>query len=113
MISIIIAATTVAPAAVEPFAIGATTEQIVMERLGKPNSTTAMGDGTRILVYVSSKTRVKGASYVPIVGLFAGGAKSHVVVRTFSFGPDGVLRNYSTTDTSADCNVGLFNAGCH
>lgn len=96
----------------ELFVIGTTKEQDVMAKFGRPNSISALGDGTHIIVYMSTKTRVKGTSYVPIVGLFAGGAKSHMVIRTFTFGPDGILRNYSTTDSSADCSAGLLGASC-
>lgn len=101
------------PTASSSITIGTTTMQAIMDQFGKPNSSTALGDGTQILVYVSGKTHVKGTSYVPIVGLFASGAKSSMAVRTFTFGPDGVLRNYTTTDTSADCSAGLLGASCH
>ena len=101
-----------APPQPKPFAIGTTTYQGVIDRLGKPKSTSAHGDGTKIVVYMSNKTRVKGTSFIPVVGLFAGGAKSRLVIRTFTFGPDGVLQNYSTTDSTADCSVGLFGASC-
>jgi hypothetical protein len=95
-----------------PFTIGTTTYQTVIDQLGRPSATSALGDGTKVIVYMSSRTKVKGASYVPIVGLFAGGAKSRMVIRTFTFGPDGLLQNYSTTDASADCSAGLLGAKC-
>jgi hypothetical protein len=96
----------------EPFTVGVTTYQSITDQLGKPQSVSILGDGTKIIVYMSSRTKIKGASFVPIVGLFAGGAKSRMIIRTFTFGPDSVLRNYSTTDSAADCSVGLLGAKC-
>lgn len=95
------------------YQVGVATIADVTAKLGKPNSVTSMSDGTKILVYYSSHTRVKGASFVPVVGLFAGGAKSRMSFKIFTFGPDGLLKSLTSSESQADCNVGIGGGGCH
>jgi hypothetical protein len=94
------------------FQIGITRLADVTAKLGKPNSTQTVSDGTVVVAYVSNRTRVKGATFVPIVGLFAGGAKSRMVVKVFTFGPDDLLRNFTSSDTGVDCNTSIAGANC-
>lgn len=72
-----------------------------------------MSDGTKIAAWASTRTRVKGASFVPVIGMFAGGAKSRVSVKIFTFGPDGLMKSFTATDSNTDCNVGVQGADCH
>lgn len=104
------------PAAAQPqqeFQVGTSTLPDVIAKLGKPGTITAMSDGSKIAAWVSTKAHAKASSYVPIVGLFAGGAKSHVSIKVFTFGPDGLLKSYTSTDSNADCNAGILGAECH
>lgn len=95
------------------YQIGVTTLSDITAKLGKPNSMTTISDGSTIAVFTTTRTRVKGASYMPIVGLFASGAKTRVSMRMFTFGPDGRLKTFTSTDTNADCSVGIAGGGCH
>src|ERR1700722_8009474 len=74
------------------FKVGTATYADVTARLGRPSSFSVLSNGVRIAAYVGVKTRVKAASFIPIVGLFAGGATSDASVVTFTFGPDGLLQ---------------------
>lgn len=94
------------------FTVAKSTMADVVAALGKPGSTYSMSDGTTIITYVRMRARVKGASYIPVVGLFASGAKSKVSIRTFTFGQDGLLRSFTTSDSSADCNASIAGARC-
>lgn len=95
------------------YQVGVTTLAEVAAKLGKPGSTTAMSDGTTIVSWVSTRTRVKGASFVPVIGLFAGGAKSQISIKVFTFGPDGLLKSFTSTDSGGDCNAGIAGTVCH
>jgi len=97
----------------QEYQVGVTRLADVTAKLGKPNSTATVSDGTVVVSYVSARTRVKGASFVPIVGLFAGGARSRMVVRVFTFGPDGLLRNFTSSDTDVNCSSSVAGANCH
>lgn len=96
----------------QEYKVGVTTLADVTATLGKPNSTATVSDGTVVVSYVSSRTRVKGATFVPIVGLFAGGAKSRMVIRVFTFGPDGLLRTFTSSDTGVKCSSSIAGANC-
>jgi hypothetical protein len=97
---------------VSQFKVGVTTYSDVAARLGKPSSVSVMSNGTRIVAYVGFKSHVKAATFIPIVGLFAGGATGDTSVATFAFGPDGVLQSSSATNAQVDCSVGIISAGC-
>ncbi|WP_188446143.1 hypothetical protein [Sphingomonas psychrolutea] len=101
------------PAATPEYRVGVSRLSDVIAKLGKPNTVTTISDGSTVAAFVSMRTRVKGASFVPIVGMFAGGAKSKVSVKVFTFGSDGLLKSFSATDSANDCNVGIQGANCH
>ena len=79
------------------FEKGAATRSQVIAKLGQPNASTVMNDGTRIDVYMHIHAAANAASYVPVVGLMAGGASSSSNSATFIDGPDGVLKSTSAT----------------
>ena len=85
---------------------GKTTYAEVVARLGKPLVSTVNGDGGRISMYSFSKSQIKGATFIPIVGLFAGGMKVEGNVVTFTFDANGVLKDYTSSDTHIDTRNG-------
>lgn len=103
-----------APAPASPdYVIGKTTIAEVTAKLGKPGTVYGMADGTKIFTYVSSRTHVKGYSFIPVVGMFAAGAKGSTSIKTFTFGPDGILKNFTSSDTTSNCDVSVVGGGCH
>ena len=101
--------TKVTQAQVSAFQVGKTTEAEVLAALGPPNSASVLSDGSKIDVYVHMSAHANAASYVPIVGLFAGGAKGDSDTVVLSFGPNGLLRSTSSNTAHADVNTGLAN----
>ena len=95
------------------FIVGVDTIATVTAKLGRPLMRTSSSNGQTVIAYSTSKTRVKGTSFIPIVGLFAGGAKSHLTIKTFVFGSDGKLMSYLTNASDADCSLGFGSVGCH
>lgn len=87
------------------FKVGTATLSEIEHKLGKPQATTTNSDGTVVITYVSLRTHVKGATFVPVVGLFAGGASAQMDTVAFTFGPDGVLKSTSTSATDEHCKV--------
>jgi hypothetical protein len=92
--------------------IGVDTVDTVRAKLGKPLSVAALSNGTTILTYYKAKTHIKGASFIPMVGLFAGGVKSDVVLRTFTFDGKGLLKAFSSIDSNTDCRTTIVGAKC-
>lgn len=88
------------------FVVGTTTEADVLGRLGTPTTRTRNSDGTVVLQYVYAEAQVRAATFVPIVGLFAGGTdvKSNAV--NLTFGPDGKLKSSSSTASSYGTGMG-------
>ena len=101
----------IAPGQLTSFQKGVTTSGDVIAALGKPNTMMSSSDGTKVFTYVSMKTTVKGATFVPIVGLFAGGAASNVASTTFSFVQTGLLISYQTVESSFDTQNGSSAVG--
>lgn len=94
---------------VSQFQKGVTTEQEVVAKLGKPNGSSATSTGTKIDVYSYVHSAANAASYIPIVGLAAGGATGTATTATFTFNNRGVLTDYSTSESSTDVHTGLLN----
>jgi len=90
------------------FVKGTTTETQVIAKLGEPNSRSAASDGTLTFVYFYVRASADAATYVPIVGAFAGGARGSSNMATFIFGPDKILKDYSTTVTDTRFKNGGF-----
>jgi len=95
------------------FRFGVDTLASVTAKLGKPNTRQLGADGVTTIAYISVHAHIKGASFIPIVGIFAGGAKARTATKTFVFGPDGLLKSYSSGDSQMDCGASPFGAGCH
>lgn len=93
--------------------VGQDTIDTVKSRYGKPNSVQTQGDGKTILVYISMRARVKGSSFIPVVGMFTGGAKGKTVIKTFIFGPDQKLENYSIASADSNCTASILGASCN
>lgn len=85
--------------------IGTTTYDQVVSEFGRPTTITQSSDGRRIIVYSSVQTHVKASTYVPVFGLFAGGAKANTDVHQFEFGPDGLLARITSSNTAVQCKV--------
>lgn len=91
------------------FEKGKATRAQVIAQLGQPNASTVLNDGTQIDVYVHAYAAANGASYVPVVGLLAGGASGTTNTATFTFGKDGVLKAVTTSSGQAQSKTGLLN----
>ena len=87
------------------FRIGVDTAATVTAKLGRPNATYHLSDGTVTMAYVKIRSHVKGSSFVPVVGLFAGGASARYATKTFIFGPDGLLKSFSDGEATAECST--------
>lgn len=101
--------TKVTESQISAFQVGKTTEAEVIAHLGQPNGRSVGTDGSKSDVYMHISAHANGASYIPIVGLFAGGAKSDSDMAVFNFGPDGILRSTSSNTGHTDLNTGLAN----
>ena len=88
------------------FQEGVTTEQEIREKLGEPTTIVTSGKG-RTLIYTGATYQTKAATFVPIVGLFAGGADTRSTSVTFIIGPDGKMQEMTRSETNLDTTTRL------
>lgn len=86
---------------------GVTTESQVEQALGQPQTSGLNSDGTTTIAYVYAHASPKAVDFVPIVGLFAGGANAESTTVTFTFAKDGLLESYKATHSKQDVHTGL------
>ena len=91
--------TRVTPEQLTSFKEGVATEPDVTKVFGKPQSVSTSSDGTRILVFAYMNYQVNGATFIPIVGLVAGGSTMNLNTTVFNFGADGKMISYRTTES--------------
>lgn len=88
------------------FKEGVTTEADVLAALGKPTTSMVMSGGTKTLSYVSASVQIKGATFIPIVGLFAGGSDTNTSSVIFTFDKDGKMVSYQSSQTAFETGMG-------
>lgn len=87
------------------FKEGVTTEKEIVSTLGNPTSVTISGD-TKIISYSGFQYKTKAATFVPIVGLFAGGADYSQTIAMYFIDKQGVLTKINYTSSGAGSRQG-------
>jgi len=101
--------TRVTVAQANQFKEGVTTRAEVVAALGQPDSQSRLADGATAITYVHISAHATAATFIPYVGLLAGGAKGTTDTASFTFGPDGKLVQFSNTQSKQDVRTGLLN----
>lgn len=99
----------VSQADIASFTPGQTTEAQVIARLGEPSNAATAPDGTKTDMYIHVAASANAASYVPVVGLLAGGSTSRTNSATFVFNRAGVLVSTASGQGHSNMNTGLLN----
>lgn len=84
---------------------GVTTEAEAVGRLGQPTVRTRMGDGSVMAIYSYAEVKVRGATFIPIVGAFAGGSDMRTTTVTLRFDAAGKL--IDTTSSAGVYGTGM------
>jgi outer membrane protein assembly factor BamE (lipoprotein component of BamABCDE complex) len=90
------------------FTVGQTTYNQVAASLGTPSTLQTRSDGSRTAAYSHLSASPRAATFIPIVGAFAGGADVHSETVVFQFDRRGVLTDYTTSQTQACSGTGVF-----
>lgn len=103
-----------AKAALDPsqFTVGTSTIADVERVYGKPVSESVSSDGAHVLAYGRVHAHAKVASFIPVVGLFAGGAVGSSETTVFTFDKDGHLKSYTSQSTNIDCKSPITGVNC-
>ncbi|WP_432262804.1 hypothetical protein [Cupriavidus sp. TMH.W2] len=79
---------------------GKTTQREVRAYLGGPDDVKFTDSGQEVWQYVQQDTTVNGATFIPVVGIFAGGSKTDQKLLTILFDKKGVVvRSTYATNT--------------
>lgn len=76
--------------------IGKSTKAEVRSLVGEPTKVNFQENGKEIWEYVYKKAQVKPATFIPYVGLFAGGMTTQGNTLTIMFNDQGIVEKYGT-----------------
>lgn len=90
---------------------GETTRDQVLKLLGSPEQVSRNADGEVTFQYLYSRATAKPETFIPFVGMIAGGAnvQSQNVVVTFR--PDGIVKDVVSTYGATETGIGASAAG--
>lgn len=90
---------------------GQTTKQEIGSMFGTPYSTTIDSSGNVILQYMHMQmnTKVKGATYIPIIGGLVGGAKSETTTQSLLVTvKDNIVVNYTYSESGSKTDSSIL-----
>lgn len=87
--------------------VGVTTEADVQSRFGAPTARTRNSNGTVQLQYIYAESQIRAASFIPVVGLFAGGSDIKSTMAVLTFGPDGKLKDSWASSSQFGTGIGI------
>ena len=89
---------------------GSSTKEQVLALIGTPEKITKDGDGNTTFSYHYVYASAKGESFIPIVGMFAGGVNTKEQSVTVKFGPDGEVPQVESSVGASDVSQGASTA---
>jgi hypothetical protein len=102
-----IAAVLIACSVIGSLKKGESTINDALITLGQPTTRIAAGDGTTTFIYTYAEASVKAASFIPVVGLVAGGTDVSVSSTTLRFDTNGKLIDISRMDSQHNSSMGM------
>lgn len=87
------------------FKKGETTYSQIISALGKPQQTTKLDDGKKIISYAYSTASPSAASFIPFIGAFVGTTDADNTIVNFTFGTDEKLESYSQSESKASYGI--------
>jgi outer membrane protein assembly factor BamE (lipoprotein component of BamABCDE complex) len=90
---------------------GVTTRADVGRILGSPEMVTKKSNGDVVYIYTYARVTPKASTFIPYVGMFMGGANVQSQTTNVTFGPDGVVKDCSTSQGATESGYGLAAGG--
>lgn len=98
-------------AAADSIKKGETTRAQVGQMLGAPEMVTKKGNGDTVYIYNYMRATPKASTFIPYVGMFMGGANVQTQTTSVTFGPDNVVKDFSSTQGATESDIGLAAGG--
>ena len=95
------------PAKMADFKKGKTTYGEVIEALGQPTQTMVSDSGDKTIQYAYLSTQARPESFIPYVGLVAGGADTETSMVSMTFDRKGILKSYSSSQGGVGAGSGF------
>ena len=86
---------------------GTTTKEQIRSTFGNADKTSFTDSGNEIWTYVLSKATSKAINFVPIVGLFTGGADVEKKELVILFDQNSIVKNYTFSETKTEVKRGI------
>lgn len=83
---------------------GESSKTDIFDTFGQPGDVNYFENSESVWVYYAGSMTISGATYIPIVGLFAGGNNSNTQISKFYFDPDGILIKVETSSKTQYVN---------
>lgn len=77
-----------------------TTKNEVVALVGQPTRVRFMDSGGETWEYEMQKSQIRGATLIPVIGLFAGGANIQTYSLSILFRPDGIVEKVGSGSSS-------------
>ena len=81
---------------------GVTTRAQLEQEMGPPDEVFPQENGKRMLVYRYLSAKAKGTSFIPIVGMFAGGSDTRRQTFTVIVDKGGIVEDFELTDREGE-----------
>lgn len=98
-------------AAADSIKKGETTRAQVGQMLGAPEMVTKTSNGDTVYLYHYMRATPKASTFIPYIGPFVGGANVQQQMTRITFGPDNVVKDFSTTQGATESDMGLAAGG--
>lgn len=79
---------------------GKTTKSELISKFGQPTQTTRDSKGKQTLVWLHTKSTIHAATYIPVVGMFAGGATTENKTLTVFIDRRGIVQGHEYSDAT-------------
>ncbi len=86
---------------------GQTTQEEVIAALGKPTNRIRNSDGSTTILYTYAEARTRASTFIPIVGLFAGGVDTNHSTAILRFDKEGKLIDHSMSEGEMGTATGV------
>ena len=89
------------------FQIGIATEADIVQKLGRPNAVHSSSSGGKMLIYSYAQAQARPATFIPIVGAFAGGADVRSSAAVFTLDSNGKLLRQNPSSSEYGTGTGF------
>lgn len=86
---------------------GVTSKEQVLQILGSPEEISRRSNGEVTYNYKYTRATAKPENFIPIVGLFVGGMDTQNQFFIVTFGPDGIVKDITSTYGATEINTGI------